>query len=343
MRKKKIWKILATAGSFVVLASCQAVMKPYANVVNTGEEYVVSGLEQCRRTLMEVVSGAELGARQEYLITGKDYEPETLVIAQMFPDAINISNTKLSECEEGGHRYVTCRIGFERSPGEESSPDEDVIEGSPVGRHWMEGDLRAWELGEETYIFRCIDEDYGDNSEYPACALFLCETVIRSDVDSTESKREILTFGGTNNYKTSEVRKWLQENVIDHGSSLVSVNTGVNSAFLGATLPGSYENFSPSSLVRNELYRQMAEDEMFLLSVEEAMKYKDELWDVSGGGTAYSRGYWLRTPAYEVGDDGAFCYGSQVYVVDLERGCIRSGDVSDGSIGIRPAFCLPQA
>lgn len=348
MMKKKIWKMLAAAGSFVVLVGSQLTMSLYANVNVPDEGYVVSGPEQCRRLLMEVVSGAETGIRQEYLITGKDYEPETLVIAQMFPDAINISNTIVNKYSEGGHRYVTCRIGFERNPEQMNqekgdSGGEEVSDGIPIRRHWKVGDLRSWDIGDKTYIFRCIDDDYGSNSDYQACALFLCETVIRSDIDSTDSQREILTFGGTNNYKTSEVRKWLQNNVTDHGDYLVSVNTGLASAYLGATVPGSYNKFSTAGLLRHELYRQVVEDELFLLSLEEAIEYRDVLWDTDGGSTPYSHGYWLRTPSYDVGENGSFCYGNWAYIVDLEKGCIRPAEVDDGSIGIRPAFCLPQA
>ena len=342
MKKNKIWSILAaTAGSFAVLVSSQIVMRPFAsmNIPETG--YEVEGPEQCRRLLMEVVSGAKIGERMECLITGKDYEPESLVIAQMFPDTVNISNTKIMEYQEDGHRYVTCRIGFERSPEREEESNE--VEGGVIGRHWKIGDLRSWEIGGKSYLFRCIDDNYASDSDNQGLALFLCETVIRSDVDSTDSQREILTFGETNNYKTSEIRKWLRENVNDPGDYLISVNTGVNAAYLGATIPGTFEEFSTSGLLRHELYYQMAEDEVFLLSLEEAIQYRDVLWELEGGGTPYSHGYWLRTPSFSVGESGAFCYGNWAYAVDLERGCIRPTEINDGSIGIRPAFCLPQA
>ena len=343
MKKNKIWKVLAAAaGSFAVFVSSQMVMKSFANMDVPETGYEVEGPEQCRRLLMEIVSGVKAGERQEYLITGKDYEPESLVIAQMFPDAVNISNTKIMEYQEGGHRYVTCRIGFERTlEGEEGERNE--IEGGVIGRHWKIGELRSWKIGGRSYLFRCIDDNFSSNSDDQVFALFLCETVIRSDIDSTDSKREILTFGGTNNYKTSEVRKWLQENVSDPGDYLISVNTGVNSAYLGATIPGTFDEFSTSGLLRHELYCQMAEDEVFLLSLEEAIQYKEVLWETDGGGTPYSHGYWLRTPSYSIGEDGTFCYGTWAYAVDLEKGCIRPAEVNDGSIGIRPAFCLPQA
>ena len=342
MKKNKIWNILAvTAGSFAVLVSSQMVMRPFASMKIPENGYEVEGPEQCRRLLMEVVSGTKIGERRECLITGIDYEPESLVIAQMFPDTVNISNTKIMEYQENGHRYVTCRIGFERSP--EREEESKGVEGGVVGRHWKIGDLRNWEIGGKTYLFRCIDDNYRSSSEDQSFALFLCETVIRSDVDSTDSQREILTFGGTNNYKTSEIRRWLQENVNDPEDYLVSVDTGVNAAYLGTTVPGTFEEFSTSGLLRHELYYQMAEDEVFLLSLEEAIQYRDVLWKLEGGGTPYSHGYWLRTPSFSMGENGAFCYGNWAYAVDLEKGCIRPAEVNDGSIGIRPAFCLPQA
>ena len=114
--KRKMMKTLAAAGSFVVLASCQAALRPYASELADGAEYTVSNGWECRRLLMEVVSSVSGRERHEFYVTGEDYEPDTLVIAQMFPETINISNTKILEYEENGKRYVTCRIGFERRP-----------------------------------------------------------------------------------------------------------------------------------------------------------------------------------------------------------------------------------
>jgi len=340
--KLKLLKILAAAGSLAVLSSCQMVMRPYANPGYPGEDLLVTGPEQCRRILMEVVSQTRPGERKEYELTGKDYEPESLVIAQMFPDVINISNTKIKDDQKDGHRYVTCRIGFERISEMEDLENREEDKEDFIGYHWKIGDTKHLKLGETMYRFRCVDDNYVGNSEYQRCALFLCDTVIRSDVDSSDSKREILTFGRTNNYKTSAIREWLGEKTeyLEYGP--ISVNTGVNSAYLGATVPGMYESFTENGFLRYELPIQTMEDELFLLSMEEAFRYREDLWDVNGGGTSYSRGYWLRTPVYrEDGEDG-FCYGNWADAVDLQQGCIRPVDVSDGSMGIRPAFCLPQ-
>lgn len=338
--KLNIWKILAAAGSFAVLTSSQMVMKPYANPSVT-EEFVVENSDQCRRLLMELVSQTLPGERQVYHLTGRDYEPETLVIAQMFPDVVNISNTKIREDRKDGHRYVTCRIGFERQDPSRMEDQPNPDQGSTAGRHWEIGDIRTLKLGEETYRFRCVDDDYGSNSEYQRCALFLCDTVIRSDVDSTDSEREILTFGRTNNYKTSNIRVWLEEKLGESGDDLVMIDVGVNSAYLGATIPGEYDEFTEHGFFKYELPIQIAKDGLFLLSLEEAFQYREELWEVDGGGSTYSRGYWLRTPAYSE-EDGTFYYGKWNYAIDLELGCIRPVDISDGSMGIRPAFCLPQ-
>ncbi len=229
---------------------------------------MVSGDQECRRLLMELVSAGAGKEREEFFITGEDYEPETLVIAQMFPAAINISNTKIEEYEENGRRYVTCRIGFERQPDQEActhrwetrileagtclwggkeeltcrlcglrkvrSPaalghldaDRDRLcdrcrdplngdEPIETGR-WAVGDIQTRRLGKDMYQFRCVDDDYSSaGSDHQKCALFLCETVIRSDMDSTDSQKKIITFGKNNNYKdsrSSEMRIILMRN-----------------------------------------------------------------------------------------------------------------------------------
>ena len=48
----------------------------------------------------------------------------------------------------------------------------------------------------------------------------------------------------------------------------------------------------------------------------------------------------MRTPQYEGEDD--FQYGKGIYVVDLGNGSLRPVDVSDTSMGIRPAFVIAQ-
>ena len=88
--------------------------------------YLVRSREENRRLLMELVSGSGLEERTEVFVTGEDYVPDSLVIAQMFPDVQNISNTVMEEYERDGHRYVRCRIGFERK-AEETSCSQDRL------------------------------------------------------------------------------------------------------------------------------------------------------------------------------------------------------------------------
>ena len=46
----------------------------------------------------------------------------------------------------------------------------------------------------------------------------------------------------------------------------------------------------------------------------------------------YSRGYWLRTPVYQEGENGGFIYGTEAYAVDLRDGTIGPAEVSDGRL-----------
>ena len=510
MRKKKIWRWLLATGSFVVLAGGTVRLTSFANDTVLGvPSFSVSGQEECRRLLMELVSGSQEPGRHEIYVTGEEFEPDSLVIAQMFPEAVNISNTKVKEDSRNGKTYITCRIGFEQRSGEEGCvhrweqevseppgcrtlghgrlvcqdcgyekeeilsplghkdmdgnslcdrcgersfpqkkgdsifviydsggirrtldfeclreaygggmlygykeriPTETVLEavgkldgteaervewwlrndflngisvrsaclgavfldedGNPlpeeswVGEQelrpgiilktpetgaetertrWSVGDVQVRELGGRTYRFYCVDEDYTDtNSYYQSCALFLCGTVIRSDVDSTDSERTILPFGKTNHYKNSDIRKWLAERAAETGEDILPVFTVVNSAFEGRTGDYVYSQMDLDGFIRHPLPFQGALDRMFLLSVEEAFRYREELWEADGAGSAYSRGYWLRTPVFSADEEGGFTDGDMAYAVDLEQGCLRPAKVTDTSFGIRPAFCLLQ-
>ena len=94
------------------------------------------------------------------------------------------------------------------------------------------------------------------------------------------------------------------------------VNVGVCTAFLGQTSPGTEGEAAETELVKYTLLPQMMSDRMFLLSVEEALKYRKELWDIVSEESPYSRGYWLRTPVYQEGENGGFIYGTEAYAVD---------------------------
>jgi hypothetical protein len=117
---------------------------------------------------------------------------------------------------------------------------------------------------------------------------------------------------------------------------------------MGATTSGAYEQFSESSLLRQSRLFQQLEDRVFILSVDEAIKYKDYLWKFNGSEennsesqiSAYSKGYYLRSPQ----DSGImdFRYGTGIYTVSLIDGNIRPVEVSETSIGIRPVMAIPQ-
>lgn len=531
MKKSKIWRSCAAAGLVSAMVFCRGTPvwgRPAAGFASTAGEsredaypvrnhMMVRNRAENRRLLMELASGNQEAGRHEVYVTGEDYVPDTLVIAQMFPKVINISNTVVNEYRRNGHLYTECRIGFQwqwdtdscthdwqAERLEESScltcgkeriwcsrcetereavlpamghqdrdhdslcdrcgsgfleqkngdriqilyetsgssmqlnftcVDEEykggvlylcdepfevqdicvengmsfesreekirwwlrmefencisvrsacrevlladakgqivkegewkeetfypavILEKPVIGEtaekaEWKIGDLQIRSLGEKNYLFRCVDEDYSDaNSNYQKTALFLCDTVIRSDVDSTDSMKIILKFGNENNYKSSKVRFWLNKNSFESRFDLLNVYTGVNSAFLGKTGDMAFGQTEPAGLKPKEISFQLMEDGIFLLSLEEALEYRDELWRFAGSErenpesqlSPCSKGYWLRTPVFKTGEDGSFRYGDQVYVVDLERGCLRPAEVSDGSMGIRPAFCVPQA
>lgn len=335
--------MLTAAGTFVILLSCQKPIVTRAEDPGGKIRYPVAGREECSRLMMELVSSVSDSKRHEFYVTGEDYEPETLVIARMFPETINISNTKLEEYMENGKNYILCRIGFERQLDNKQDEAPPGGENEMVEGFWQEGDIQIRKIGKEWYRFRCIDDDYRNPySEHQTYALFLCETVIRSDIDSTDSQRNSLTFGRTNNYKTSNIRAWLQESTRDWGEEVAPVGTGVNSAFIGKTEEGFCGEDADTELSKIELPIQSVTDRLFLLSVEEALKYQEAVWEAEGAGSPYSRSFWLRTPAFDSDENGDFCHGEWEYAINLEKGSIMPSHIEDPEIGIRPAYCLTQ-
>jgi hypothetical protein len=215
---------------------------------------------------------------------------------------------------------------------------------TPEAVHYSIGDVQARTIGNKVYLFRCIDDDYKDaldNSQ--KTALFLCDSVIRSDVDGAGKK---LTFGMNNNYKYSNIREWL----LDHAADEFVHETyiGVTRSYIGATWKGSYEQLNDNSLMARKEIFQLLQDKVFILSVDEALRYRAVLWKFNGSESnnpgsqvsAYSKGYYLRTPQ-DGGLDG-FLYGDGIYAVSLVDGNIQPVNVKETSIGIRPAMAIPQ-
>lgn len=215
---------------------------------------------------------------------------------------------------------------------------------------WETGDIQMRRIGGKTYRFRCVDDDYSDNQDgHRKAALFLCDSVIRSDIDSGQTVLKTFSFGTDNNYKTSKVRKWLQENSADSSFNLEPIFIGVNTAYTGSTEAGAWEQLAEKRLISHGIGFQLMQDKLFCLSVEEASKYRDELWKFGSGEnnpqtqvSAYSQGYYLRTPFYAVNDGEKFLYTDDIYVVDLVKGNIHTAKTDSETYGIRPAFTLPQ-
>lgn len=224
-----------------------------------------------------------------------------------------------------------------------------VMENNPEERYYHIGDVLMKRIGEKEYPFRCIDEDYeGERENYRGGALFLCDTVIRSDIESDGLAHRLLRFGGDNNYKNSEVRAWLEKGTESLLSDVLFTYIGTSQAYQGATKEGEYEQFSFGELVPLEKPFQLLEDRVFVFSVEEAIKYRDWLWKFNGSAennpetqySAHSRAYYLRTPQYS--GNGGFEYGDAIYAVDLRSGSIRPVGVTETDIGIRPAMVIAQ-
>ena len=260
-------------------------------------------------------------------------------------------------CLENGHLTTRCnKCGKEESIVNSAlghvDSDHDGIcdvcqeasDEAPEAVHYGIGDVQVRTIGNITYLFRCIDDDYEDamgNSQ--KLALFLCDSVIRSDIGGVSNK---LNFGDNNNYKYSKVREWLLENA--KADFVHETYIGITNSYMGATSTGACEQFSESSLLGQSRLFQQLEDRVFILSVDEAIKYKDYLWKFNGSEennpesqiSAYSKGFYLRTPQ----DSGItdFRYGTGIYTVSLIDGNIRPVEVSETSIGIRPVMAVPN-
>ena len=163
---------------------------------------------------------------------------------------------------------------------------------------------------------------------------------------------QTFSFGENNNYKTSFVRNWLKEQSAGAEFQMEPVSVGVCSAYTGSTETKSYEQLEENALKRHEIPYQWMTDRVFLLSLEEALRYREVLWSFGTGMTegsgpesqisAYSQGYYLRTPYFAEAEDGSYTDGSRIYGVDLVNGNIHPVEAGNETYGLRPAFALPQ-
>lgn len=249
-----------------------------------------------------------------------------------------------------------------------SKPDA----GTPDRVHWKTGEVQAREIGGKVYLFRCIDQNYGDESgTHRQAALFLCDSVIPANTDSRYSYQKlpdgtygyvfepgpIVNFGSSNDYKYSKIRSFLKASE-EPGNYMEPIHIGISYAYRGSTGKQKYSQLDASALTAAYIGSQKMTDQIFILSVDEALQYKDWLWRFEGSQHenpesqygAFSRSYWLRNPmgTEEDADTG------YVYVVDLVEGNLHpaaicpKADGQDeeinvtGNIGIRPVFAMPQ-
>ena len=144
---------------------------------------------------MESVSAADREGRQEITVTGRESAFDTLVIAQMFSDVINISKTDLGTRSVNGELFSDCRIGFEWRGGrripEKKVPEQEISSGMKKRPGVLEdrrcdpAECRGEKSADSAALMMIIRME----AETTENALFLAECVIRSDVEST--------YGGT--------------------------------------------------------------------------------------------------------------------------------------------------
>lgn len=205
-------------------------------------------------------------------------------------------------------------------------------------RHWNIGDTVTRNIGGKSYRFRCIDQNYADHmDDHRQGALFLCDEVIPANTGSRyefETPGDgshgyvyypgpIVRFGNSAEYKYSSVRAWLSRSAGNFADA-VWINTGVERGYEGQTPAGFWEHFPEEGLRAHYLGSQKLEDKLFLLSVDEAYRYRDWLWKFGPVTkrnpetqiSEFCKGYWLRTPCKAAS-------GTQVYIVDLVQGNIR--------------------
>ena len=165
----------------------------------------------------------------------------------------------------------------------------------------------------------------------------------------------IAKFGEQNDYKYSDIRNWLDSQEIFNTES---VRIGSDYAYMGSSPEGAWSDFDTNALKPYYIGNQQLNARLFILSVDEAVKYKEYLWKFEGADrenpetqeTDTSKGYWLRSP---MGNSEEFQTG-YAYVVDLIHGNLHPASVkAEGGAGepeqaqttvygIRPAFVMPQ-
>lgn len=161
--------------------------------------------------------------------------------------------------------------------------------------------------------------------------MFLSEYILSTHVWNRTTHEDGIYL---NNYKYSDIRRWLNDDFIDKAftdDSLIATTKVDNSA-------------KSTSDLTNKYACENTNDKIFLLSYEEAGSYENgfsrDFTDpnrvayyteyVNGSGRA--GGWWTRSPAEEYGGDSAY------YVPSDAKPC--EGNVHFDHYGIRPALTL---
>ncbi len=326
------------------------------------------------------------GAEKVFYVIGRNYMPEGSILPVIFGQGLEYSCTLEETIRGRNDLYYAVRFalhntgGFETESsaltgGDSGSDASGPADGDiPALHHWSIGDVVTRTLDGIRYRFRCIDQNYEEGSQKQGqpLALFLCESVIPANTGSeyVYERREdgsygyvyypgpVVNFGGNSEYADSPIRSWLAAQEADK-EIFPEASVGVEYSCMGRTGRGTFSRFDRSDLRSYRLGSQILTDHYFLLSVDEAVKYREYLWNVNGYGEeesaanagTFDGAYWLRTPVGNGnGEDN-----SSVYVVDLVNGNIHPQEVrpqmngaADGElavtapVGVRPAFVLRQ-
>lgn len=329
---------------------------------------------------------AEDGEDRVFYVIGEAYTPEGSALPAMFGGTVEYSCTleRTLECQDRTYKLV--RFAVQKRSGEDAGRPESgsgghsLAEGGifadeqiPEQYHWKLGDVVKRTLDGVSYRFCCIDPNYEEGEAMgQSLALFLCESVIPADTGSqyVYEQREdgsfgyvfypgpVIRFGENAEYADSDIRAWLT-GLESEADVMPRVNAGVETSCMGQTAAGTFSRLRQSDLRFSRMGDQFLMDRYFLLSVEEALRYREYLWKVDGCGEeetsrnagTFSGGYWLRTPM----GDGDGAETRRVYVVDLVNGNLHPQEVmpeTEGEadaelavtspIGVRPAFVLKQ-
>lgn len=298
------------------------------------EDEFLDGLSN--RTVLTSVEGRTVG-----LLTKDEYDMYKGQAANRyrFPSGLTI----LDNTGDDSDGLVPLSDGKRVTPKEAGiQPVHPVIfmdgggatEGMVSGR-WEVGDYQSRYIGGKSYLFRCVNDNYKDNSNLDkSMALFLCDTVLPSyeglGYNEDNSKRDTRAFGETNNYRYSAIRQFLNENQ-RQTASMVTMDVGILNEYEGSTAAGAFETLNQKDLVRHKRsVAQYLEEKLFIPSVEEALDMLDYLWKFDRSDSdnieavydgQYLTAYWLRTPVY----------GTQnmVYTVNLKDGRIEPHEVSE--------------